>query len=303
MVQGGIRRRLEEIGKSVEAGLVVIEKPIFVQGRVGTMKARGLLELLRQEKPMSRTDAREDKFDPYALDALARTEDPIEHEPVLPREAGRPGQSVDDAERDRVAGLDPVPLAVYAGHAGSSNPFRDTLPVKAIVDQALQRVVEPMRTEMRELRAAIEEQNRTLKTIDVPLETVANSHERAASSFETLRHDIDSISTRLAGVEGVIDTAGLMKAHGESARLLQEISREVREQLKVTRESLGEIVRVLAKINADAIEATRRAQERAAMKPREVVVIGGEGKDVADLSPAEKRKLRARLAPKKRAKK
>jgi prefoldin subunit 5 len=242
----------------------------------------------------------EKDMDPYDVNELARTEDPIEHEPQLPPHTGRPGESVEDFERRRVASVPAKALDVRDHGAVGDNAFRRDLPVRVVVDEALQRAVGPVREEMATLRQAIEEQNRTLKTIDAPLEAIADSHERAATSFEALRHDIDSISTRLAGVEGVIDTAGLMKAHGESARLLQDISREVREQLKVTRDSLVEIVRVLSKINADAIEATKRAQDKISQGPREVVVIGAEGKDLAELTAADRRKLLRRLQSKRR---
>lgn len=119
----------------------------------------------------------------------------------LPPGVGRLGESVEEHERARVAGLaaagpqPPVPVRERAELPAAS----EIRTAKAVVREMLGQVG----GEVRRLADAVHDQNATLRTLDVPLEQVADSHERATHSFETLRADIVRIEDRLGLVEAV----------------------------------------------------------------------------------------------------
>jgi hypothetical protein len=98
----------------------------------------------------------------------------------------------------------------------------DRLPVltQAVPATLPAAAVEAVKGEMRlmiqgavaDLKASIEAQNSLLKGIDVPLEAIADSHERATESFETLRKDISEQvieSPALKQIAASLDAAGL----------------------------------------------------------------------------------------------
>lgn len=192
----------------------------------------------------------------FVLAAMGRTIEELEKEKgdtVSKQHSnfGTVGQPVDEFERQRISSTDRIPMPVVRG---SDNPYKEGIPLPVIVREVLSDV----RRAVNDLAGKIEEQNRTLQTIDVPLEQVAGAHERASSSFETLRAEIQDVSRRIAGVEGVIDTAGLMRAHAESAELLSQIGREVKQQLDLTRDVLTQLVEQLIRLQGEAIETARQ---------------------------------------------
>lgn len=76
-----------------------------------------------------------------------------------------------------------------------------------------------VRQALSDLHHDIQANTEVLKLANVPLEQVADSHERASVSFENLSRQIGDVSQRLSGVEQVIDTAGLRTAQqGAEAR-------------------------------------------------------------------------------------
>jgi hypothetical protein len=166
---------------------------------------------------------------------------------------GEIGQSADHYEAARIAALCDKPLPSDAKAVAPLTP-RGTDVSKAAEIAARQAVIYVMRTEVTGIRQAIADMVHDIKsntelvrTLDVPLEQVAASHERAAESFETLRHEIGSISQRLSGVEKVIDVAGLRKAQDGAEARFQKLCA-----------LLEETVRGLMVLEGGALEAVRQ---------------------------------------------
>ena len=67
----------------------------------------------------------------------------------------------------------------------------------AVVGQEFHKI----RSEIAGIARAVQDNTAVLKLADVPLEHVADSHERASASFETLRVEIAAIDIRMTGIE------------------------------------------------------------------------------------------------------
>lgn len=115
---------------------------------------------------------------------------------------GELGESPEELERRRIAALPPdrapVPLRPLLPDARERSVMRQEL--KVLVSE----LGREMREEVHQVAAAMREQAGALKTLDVPLEQVADSHERATHSFETLRAENLEILTRLMAVEELV---------------------------------------------------------------------------------------------------
>lgn len=94
---------------------------------------------------------------------------------------------------------------------------------------AQQAVATVMRVEMSAVRQALNDLAHDVKAVgeitqlmDVPLEQVADSHERASASFETLRGEIAALAETVRRFDQVLDQAGLHKAaHDSQERFLR----------------------------------------------------------------------------------
>lgn len=173
---------------------------------------------------------------------------------------GKLGESPKAHEDQRVAALPDVPLTDKAIAVRGTDRIDMTLAAETAARKAVTYV---MRTELAQLREVIagithdiKANSDLVRTIDVPLEQVAASHERASASFENLRHDISAISARLAGVEQVIDTAGLKKAQGGAEARFATLC-----------DLLEKTVKGLQAIEGGALETARVRLTRAQRKP------------------------------------
>jgi methyl-accepting chemotaxis protein len=117
-----------------------------------------------------------------------------------------------------------------------------------------------------ELRSDIADSNRLLKHLDVPLEEVHNSHERAASSFENLRAEIRRVSDRLGEVENVIDTAGLTRAVSTAEERMRSLAEAIKVQFTQNSQNMVEILRLLQKLQDRDLSETRKRINRAARR-------------------------------------
>lgn len=114
----------------------------------------------------------------------------------LPPGFGALGEDPEAHERARVHGLaeagpQPPVLAKERAELPAASEVRAA---KAVVRELLGE----MRDQVRAVATEIKSGNDLLRHLDVPLEQVADSHERATHSFETLRADIDRLAAQQA---------------------------------------------------------------------------------------------------------
>jgi hypothetical protein len=190
--------------------------------------------------------------------------------------AGALGQSAESFEAHRISALaasGPLPaVVVKPPHelALKDEAKRMAILAKPFLDE----IRRGLTTEVDTLRQDIADSNRLLKHLDVPLEQVADSHERAASSFENLRAEIRSVSDRLGAVEGVIDTAGLTAAMSAAEERMASLAAAIRIQFTETSKNMAEVLKLLQNLQERDIDRTRvrikRASRRAVNKHRAV---------------------------------
>ncbi len=136
----------------------------------------------------------------------------------LARDVGL-GKSPEQAERERIAGM-PVDRAPVA-----TRPVADVAQAAAI-RSGIQAVVRQEFSEVRTAISALQHDVRAnaeiLKLADIPLEQVADSHERATHSFETLRGENVETQARLQAVETRLETlnATLIQLLDEMAKMM-----------------------------------------------------------------------------------
>lgn len=168
---------------------------------------------------------------------------------------GRLGMSPEVAEAERISQLPPRG-AIAVRETESPQDIQTRAQIQTQVGVVLRSEMGAVRAVVNELIHDIRTNTEALKLADVPLEQVANSHERAAASFETLRAEIASVAGRLAGVEKVIDTAGLRRAQdGAEARFIR------------LADLLERTIQELVTLQGGALEAARARLQKAS-KPR-----------------------------------
>jgi Skp family chaperone for outer membrane proteins len=190
--------------------------------------------------------------------------DDLANQPLNDLDVGNPGETVEQFEvrRIRALGTRPPPVA-------SDNPYQPLAVsqdlrnhVGLVVQTALRQEFQGVRSMLKGLRDTLEEQEAAMKTLEVPLEQVVGAHERASSSFESLRFEIRNISDRLGKVEGVIDTAGLLDAHNRSSQLLADLAATINEQQRMVQGSLTDLVGQLSRIQGERLEEAVHQQMR-----------------------------------------
>jgi hypothetical protein len=120
-------------------------------------------------------------------------EGPLPPEPQL-------GESPEAYEQRRIAALpvDGAPVALKP-----LMPAQDVELRKAISIVVRQEFAD-VRHQLEQIRHDIASNTENLKLVDIPLEQVADSHERATHSFETLRAENFEIRTRLDKIEELL---------------------------------------------------------------------------------------------------
>ena len=133
-----------------------------------------------------------------------------------------------------------------------------------------------LRATFADLKEDIEANTRLLGVMNAPMEAITDSHERASSSFETLRREIAEIggagsSPALEKLARVVDTAGLGKAQSRAETRFEQLAEMIEERFKALEKVhvaamkgvTAEMVKVLhelERLNARALaDAMRRA--------------------------------------------
>ena len=96
-----------------------------------------------------------------------------------------------------------------------------------------------------DLREDLEENTRLLGVMNAPMEAITDSHERAASSFETLRADISrgiDTSPAIAQLSKLVDNAGLSEAQSRAERRFEELAAAISASLIETRKEVRDSI-------------------------------------------------------------
>ncbi len=185
---------------------------------------------------------------------------------------GRLGQSPEEAERERIENLERIETLKLRGLV----PLSEKAPAVVMRDRSVTVAEQQRQLEVTEalkpmvaaafgdlkgflegLRYDIVAQSELLASINVPLEAVTDSHERASASFETLRADMARMgvpdTSAIQELAKVVDTAGLGKAASRAEKRLDALVAKIEmrlhaievEQKKAAKEITGEMVKVL----------------------------------------------------------
>lgn len=119
---------------------------------------------------------------------------------------------------------------------------------------------------MQDLRQDVLASNELMRHMDVPMEAIADSHERASSSFETLRKDI--FKGGLDKLEQVLDTSGLAEAASKSEKrieaMVNRLEAKIDTAFKAHAEDMKAIVDLLARLQSRELRETKNRMNRAA---------------------------------------
>lgn len=134
------------------------------------------------------------------------------------RDFGAVGDDEEAHEQRRVAALvDRSPVETHPSQGVMEIAAQAS--AQRAVSTVLRAEMGAVRQALADLQTDIKANTEMLRMADIPLEQVANSHERATQSFERLRAEMGSVAAAVGGVVGVIDTAGLRAAQeGAEAR-------------------------------------------------------------------------------------
>lgn len=127
-----------------------------------------------------------------------------------------------------------------------------------------------------DLKADIQAQTNLMRHLDVPMEAIVDSHERASESFETLRHDLQEIGMEapaaIKDLARVMDTAGLNEAQSRAEKRFEVLARMIEGKLdaflsaqaaafKTRDEDMVKILHLLERLLARELrEAKRRVK-------------------------------------------
>jgi|HubBroStandDraft_6_1064221.scaffolds.fasta_scaffold454626_2 hypothetical protein len=172
---------------------------------------------------------------------------------------GELGESTEAHELTRVRGLigDEPPAPPSVPDIFRANGEKEmALMVKAVmheVTRELHEVVDGIRHD-------IVANTNILKMIDVPLEQVAASHERASASFETLRADI--FRGGVDKLEKVLDTAGLTEAASKSElriqALIDKLDQQITAAFTVNSQNMVKILHLLERLQARELRDAKK---------------------------------------------
>lgn len=139
-----------------------------------------------------------------------------------------------------------------------------------------------LRGTLANLKEDIDANTRLLGVMNAPMEAITDSHERAASSFETLRHEIANISGTgsshaIEALTKVVDTAGLGEAQSRAERRFEELAISIERRLvsviEVQNKSFAglaldmtKILHLLERLQARELRETKRRMEAGAKR-------------------------------------
>lgn len=184
----------------------------------------------------------------------------LRSEPGRPLGAARPPTLPSVREAAEVRG--PTPAMDLALPEGFSKEM--TLVVTHVISELGRGLAQ----KFDDLKQDLEENTRLLGVMNAPMEAIADSHERASASFETLRRDIAqsrvglTSSPALEQLTKVIDTAGLSEAQSRAERRFEELARAIEGALQATRIEFKASIDAVALSMVQVLHLLERLQAR-----------------------------------------
>lgn len=187
---------------------------------------------------------------------------------VHPKEPGGPAIDYPNAQR-------PAPGGLVTRQAPDSSPPPRSVPqifdanakaemglmVRAVVDELSRGLMQTFA----DLREDIEANTRLLGVMNAPMEAITDSHERAASSFETLRSDIArgiDTSPAIAQLSKLVDAAGLTEAQSRAEARFEELAAAISASLIETRKQVKDSIDECSKNMLSVLHLLERLQNR-----------------------------------------
>ncbi len=178
--------------------------------------------------------------------------------------------------RVHAAGLGPAPPTrrlIASPPPAASPPPLANLATASITPAELQIVIRDVIAQVgmglaqkfEDLRQDLEENTRLLGVMNAPMEAIADSHERATSSFETLRRDIASgmaASPALDTLTKALDTAGLTAAQSKAELRFEQLAEAIVEALTEARKDVKEALAGCAHNMLQVLHLLERLQAR-----------------------------------------
>ena len=197
----------------------------------------------------------------YRHDDACAVRHPIEDydltQPTGPVDVGKLGESAEDFEKKRIAQIrkeDPDKVVMVRGEI--------TEMVRAIMAEA----TGGLRQQIISLQEDVSGASQLMHMMDVPMEAIAESHERASKSFETLRRDI--LGGGLDKLEKVLDTAGLTEAASKTERrleqLVQALSEKVDKALTEHSKAMVQVLHLLERMHSRELNKTKKRAKKVA---------------------------------------
>jgi hypothetical protein len=143
----------------------------------------------------------------------------------LDKDFGQLGQSPEEFEHERIKRLADWALKGLKRFAKPEAPTLAVAQQRLEITESLKPLIGEAFGELSrflgDLKHDIEAQTALMATMNVPMESIVDSHERASASFETLRADI--MGGGLNKLEQVLDTSGLTEAAGKAERRIEAL--------------------------------------------------------------------------------
>lgn len=178
---------------------------------------------------------------------------------------GELGESTEEHELKRVRGLigdePPAPPSVPEIFRENADKER-ALMVQAVTAEVTREIAQLVAG----LRADIVANTELMRTMDVPVEAVIDSHERASTSFETLRKDLQDIGMEtpaaLKDLARVMDTAGLNEAQSRAQQRFEVLTKRLEAQMEIMVDGQSKAFRALAADMVKVLHLLERLQAR-----------------------------------------
>lgn len=138
--------------------------------------------------------------------------------------------------------------------------------IAALMRPVLREAFGELGTALAGLKADIQEQTSLMRHMDVPMEAIADSHERASASFETLRKDISQGG--LDKLEKVLDVSGLSEQASAAEKRMEALALRIEAKVDAAFKSHAEdmvaILHLLERLQARELRETKNRIQRAA---------------------------------------
>jgi hypothetical protein len=137
--------------------------------------------------------------------------------------------------------------------------------VGLMIHAAMQEVTRGLRGTMEELIHDVNANTRLLGVMNAPMEAITGAHERAASSFETLRRDI--LGGGMDKLEQVLDVSGLSeqasKTEQRLAALMTRLETKIDTALTENAKTMVQVLKLLERMHSRELHKANRRRLKA----------------------------------------